>query len=62
MYYTDNSFLFTAMRSNADLFQICSDELSALTSEVVSGVESISKSLSKLGEYFKVNPSWLFVG
>ena len=57
MYYTDNSFLFTAMRSNADLFQICSDELSALTSEVVSGVESISKSLAKLGEYFKVNPS-----
>lgn len=30
---------------------ICSDELSALTNEVVSGVESITKTLSKLGEY-----------
>ena len=28
-----------------------SDELSVLTNEVVSGVESITKALSKLGEY-----------
>ena len=28
-----------------------SDELSILTNEVVSGVESITKALSKLGEY-----------
>ena len=36
-----------------------SDELSVLTNEVVSGVESITKALSKLGEYLLLPVSTL---